>query len=52
VGPAAVRLDAESALINLGYAPKVARAAVEAALRERPDSPLEALIVLALRRLA
>ncbi len=51
-GPAAARLDAESALVNLGYVPKVARAAVEAALKERPEAPLEALIVLALRRLA
>lgn len=50
--PATVRLDAESALVNLGYTPKVARMAVEAALKDRPEGPLEALIVLALRRLA
>lgn len=51
-GPATVRLDAESALVNLGYAPKVARQAVESALKERPEGTLESLIVLALRRLA
>jgi len=51
-GPATVRLEAESALVNLGYAPKVARMAVEAALKDRPEGSLEALIILALRRLA
>jgi len=49
--PAPARVDAESALVNLGYAPKVARAAVEAALKDGPEASLEALIVRALRRL-
>lgn len=44
--------DLASALVNLGYQPKVAEAAAASALKEAPDAAFEALFKLALRKAA
>lgn len=44
--------DIASALINLGYQPKTAEAAAEAALKDSPDAGFDVLFRLALRKAA